>query len=394
MSSGDDLDEDEMLQMALKEQSNRDVNYHKMSQGKQKPVRNYVQPPAGAQQRQKGMGKQRKPSIDEDDDSDVEMLSISSGDEDDRGRVPPRQRAGAGKDDDSAWDGEEPDCWKRVDEAALARRVREMRDTRAVPVIIKIDRRPKGKGLTSMQSLPRGMEWVDPLGLGLINHKTFRLISDNMIIPPTTDVEPLDPSARDIESKMKRIEEDPEGAGTVHLFNCIQGVCSVANRAFGPLFERQEQAEKIRSVQGMLQRFRTLFNLPSAIRGSISKGEYDLAVREYRKAKSIVLPSHVGILRRVLEEVEKVVHEFKTMLYKAMEDPNVDLTSLENTVRLLLELEPESDPIKHYLNIQNRKIRGLLEKCTLDLEARMENLQNELHERALSDAKWRQIRQT
>lgn len=43
----------------------------------------------------------------------------------------------------------------------------------------------------------------------------------------------------------------------------------------------------------MLQRFRTLFNLPSAIRGSISKGEYDLAVREYRKAKSIVLPSHV-----------------------------------------------------------------------------------------------------
>lgn len=56
----------------------------------------------------------------------------------------------------------------------------------------------------------------------------------------------------------------------------------------------QAQADKIRSVQGMLQRFRTLFNLPSSIRGSIKKGEYDLAVREYRKAKSIVLPSHVS----------------------------------------------------------------------------------------------------
>lgn len=55
----------------------------------------------------------------------------------------------------------------------------------------------------------------------------------------------------------------------------------------------QVQTEKIRSVQGMLQRFRTLFNLPSSIRGSISKGEYDLAVREYQKAKSIALPSHV-----------------------------------------------------------------------------------------------------
>lgn len=55
----------------------------------------------------------------------------------------------------------------------------------------------------------------------------------------------------------------------------------------------QVQAEKIRSVQGMLQRFRTLFNLPSLIRGNISKGEYDLAVREYKKALSLVLPSHV-----------------------------------------------------------------------------------------------------
>lgn len=60
-------------------------------------------------------------------------------------------------------------------------------------------------------------------------------------------------------------------------------------------FFYQAQAEKIRTVQGILQRFRTLFNLPSAIRGNIRKGEYDLAVREYRKAKSIVLPSHVRV---------------------------------------------------------------------------------------------------
>lgn len=43
----------------------------------------------------------------------------------------------------------------------------------------------------------------------------------------------------DIESKLKRIEEDPEGSGTSHLFNCIQGVSLQANRAFQPLFERQ-----------------------------------------------------------------------------------------------------------------------------------------------------------
>lgn len=473
-SDSEDFDEDELLQMALKEQAQRNVNYQKPTKTSSKPVRNYVQPPSNrapvpvknpspVQQPKKGIAhqQQKKGAVEEDDDSEVEMLSISSGDEDDRG-IGVKNRVGRGRDDDKGWDGEEPNSWKHVDETELARRVREMRESKTVPMPQKSEQKPSAlgkKGLSNIQSLPRGMEWVDPLGLGLINHKTFRLISDSVASSPSlADNEPLDSNAReklnyysekfdaklflsrvhldtsaadleagalslkndlkgrtqqkkqlvkenfdcfvsckttidDIESKLKRIEEDHEGSGTSHLLNCIQGVSSLSNRAFGPLFERQAQAEKIRSVQGMLQRFRTLFNLPSAIRGNISKGEYDLAVREYRKAKSIVLPSHVGILKRVLEEVEKVMQEFKGMLYKSMEDPNIDLTNLENIVRLLLELEPESDPVWHYLNIQNQRVRGLLEKCTLDHEAQMENLHNEIREKALSDAKWRQIQQ-
>ncbi|KAA8546559.1 hypothetical protein F0562_002702 [Nyssa sinensis] len=481
--STDSDDEDELLQIALKEQAQRDINYQRPSQQSSRPsqpVANFIQPPpqpphlrgsvpkkpiSNASQMQKP---KRRLSVDDDDDSEVELLSISSGDEDsskDRGhglRNRPASGGRGGRDDDRGWDGEEPGSWKQVDEAELGRRVREMRETKTVPVPQKFERKPSvmaRKGLTHLQSFPRGMECIDPLGLGIIDNKTLRLITeDSESSPSKIDRDYQDPNLRekliyfsekfdaklfisrihqdtsaadleagglalktdlkgrtqqkkqlvkenfdcfvsckttidDIESKLKRIEEDPEGSGTSHLFNCIQGVGSLANRAFGPLFERQAQTEKIRSVQGMLQRFRTLFNLPSSIRGSISKGEYDLAVREYRKAKSIVLPSHVGILKRVLEEVEKVMHEFKGMLYKSMEDPQIDLTNLENIVRLLLELEPESDPVWHYLNIQNQRIRGLLEKCTLDHEARMENLHNEIHEKALSDAKWRQIQQ-
>nr|XP_027092705.1 exocyst complex component SEC5A-like [Coffea arabica] len=505
--SSDSDDEDELLQIALREQAERDLNYRKPSSQQQpaKPVRNYVQPapqrapaPAavaagrnsslnsnvatGRMQQKSGSSnsnrsgsnqvlqqqqQQQRKVVEDDDDSEVEMLSISSGDEDssskDRARFVGRGRAGSGGGrggrDDDGWDGGEPDCWKHVDESELGRRVREMRETRAVPAVPKIEAAALAKkGLNSLQSLPRGVEWIDPLGLGIINHKTFRLMSDSGPPSSMADKEPLDANARDrlnyysekfearlflsrvhcdtsaadleagalalkndlqgrtqakkqlvkenfdcfvsckttiddIESKLKRIEEDPEGSGTSHLFNCIHGVTSIANRAFESLFERQAQAEKIRSVQGMLQRFRTLFNLPSAIRGNISKGEYDLAVREYRKAKSIVLPSHVGILKRVLEEVEKVMQEFKGMLYKSMEDPHIELTNLENIVRLLLELEPESDPVWHYLSIQNQRIRGLLEKCTVDHEIRMEAVQNAMHEKALSDAKWRQIQE-
>ncbi|CAN4095151.1 unnamed protein product [Withania somnifera] len=404
----------------------------------------------------------------DEDDSDLEILSISSGDEDtasskkDRKGAASKKRAtrGTGKDDNALWQGGEPDCWKRVDEDELRRHVREMRETRAIPATqIKAEEEKMAlaqKALQSLQSFPRGMECIDPLRLGIVDNRTLRMISEHSSSSPS--VGDLDPKTRerlnyfsekfdsklflsrihqdtsaadleagavslktdlkgrmqqkkqlvkenfdcfvsckttidDIESKLRRIEEDPEGSGTKHLYDCMQGVNSTATRAFESLFERQAQAEKIRSVQGMLQRFRTLFNLPSTIRESISKGEYDLAVREYRKAKSIVLPSHVGILKRVVGEVEKVMEEFKCMLYKSLEDPNIDLTNLENIVRFLLELEPESDPVWRYLHIQNHRIQGLLAKCSLDHEARMEHLQSEMRARALYDTKWRQIQQ-
>ncbi|XP_023523997.1 exocyst complex component SEC5A-like [Cucurbita pepo subsp. pepo] len=472
-----DSDEDELLQMALKEQEQRDVNYLPNSR---KPVANYVQPPSqhrksasAAASKTSGSNAQPKGGrtvVDDDDDSEVEMLSISSGDEDSTkdqrasagGGRGGRAARSSGRDDDPGWDGEEPHCWKHVDEDELARRVREMRETRTAPAPQKFDRKVSAvgrPGLSNLPSMPRGMEYIDPLGLGVIDSKSLRLITEESENSPSrSEKDYIDGTLRekllylserfdakifisrihqntsaadlekgalalktdlkgrthqrkqlvknnfdcfvsckttidDIESKLRRIEEDPEGSGTLHLYNCIQGVSKQANRAFQSLFERQAQAEKIRSVQGMLQRFRTLFNLPSTIRSSISKGEYDLAVREYKKAKSIALPSHVGILKKVLEEVEKVMHEFKGTLYNTMEDPQTDLTNLENTVRLLLELEPESDPVWHYLNIQNHKIRGLLEKCTLDHESRMEALNNKMRERAFADARWRQIHQ-
>ncbi|KAJ0959919.1 hypothetical protein J5N97_000320 [Dioscorea zingiberensis] len=483
-SDGDDLDEDELLQIALREQAERDISYQRPSKPS-KPVVNLVQPPprppAARNQRNSNpragaspaMPHKTKPSRggDDDDDSEVELLSISSGDEDsskDRA-VPQRGAAGAGRDrrggkdeGDGAWDGDEPDCWKRVDETDLSRRVREMRETRAAPVSQTHDQKPAPmgrKGLNNLQSF-RGVEVLDPLGLGIIDNKSMRLITESSESSPLSrdKSDNLDPSTRekvmyyspnfdpmaflsrvhqktsaadlesgalvlkndfkgrtqqkkqlvkenfdcfvsckttidDIESKMRQIEKDPDGAGTGQLHAATQNISDLANQAFQPLFERHAQAEKIRSVQGMLQRFRTLFNLPSSIRGSISRGEYDLAVREYRKAKSIVLPSHVGILKRVLEEVEKVMHEFRGMLYKSMEDPQLDLADLENIVRLLLELEPDSDPVWHYLNIQNRRIQGLLEKCTLDHEARMEVLHHDFQERLESDARWRQLQQ-
>lgn len=131
MASDSDVDEDELLQMALQEQAARDLS-HQRPPAAGKPVVNLVRPPApntrGGNARAGGAPvKTRQPSRggDEDEDSEVELLSISSGEEDnaprDRGPPPPRGggRAGARRAasrDDGDLDDDEPRSWKRVNE--------------------------------------------------------------------------------------------------------------------------------------------------------------------------------------------------------------------------------------------------------------------------------------
>jgi exocyst complex component 2 len=136
--SSDSDDDDELLQMALKEQAQRDLNYQGPSSNQRKPVVNFVQqprqqPPPQRPSSTTNMANQpqqpkNRRAVEEEDDSEVEMLSISSGDEEvskDRGGeggAAERGRAGrgsGGREEESGWDGEEPDCWKRVDEAEV-----------------------------------------------------------------------------------------------------------------------------------------------------------------------------------------------------------------------------------------------------------------------------------
>ncbi|KAI3723635.1 hypothetical protein L2E82_35389 [Cichorium intybus] len=84
-----DSDDDELLQMALKEQSQRDVNYTRPSQSRSsKPGVNFVRPPSNHRSAKNPnpvtttKPQHRRNDMEDDDDTEVEMLSISSGDED------------------------------------------------------------------------------------------------------------------------------------------------------------------------------------------------------------------------------------------------------------------------------------------------------------------------
>lgn len=44
----------------------------------------------------------------------------------------------------------------------------------------------------------------------------------------------------------------------------------------------------------------------------------------------------VGILKRVLEEVEKIMYEFKGMLYKSLEDPKIEFRNVCSSYTCML----------------------------------------------------------
>ncbi|CAI5472225.1 unnamed protein product [Closterium sp. Yama58-4] len=339
-------------------------------------------------------------------------------------------------------DGGEPASWDQVGEDALMRKVRELRAALGGRANVRSQAVTQGS-----TDEPLGSTIMDPLGLGPLDVEHMclqsrydkgkpapdRAIQPEMLVNLDEAFEPMlyltvvhgGSSARELEEGREKLGETMQREKeqlkrlVQNNFDCFisckttindieRGLASMkrdcaldtlaaaifnvdhhSKTAFGPLLERRAQVQRIQSVQGLLLRFRTLFNMPSAIRAHLRKHEYDSAVHEYLKAKSISLTGHSNILRRVNEEVEKVVDEFSRILYAQMSDPNAPPATVENAIRLLLEIDPDSDPVWQYVGMRERRIRGLLEACVQQHERRVQGIRRRRQEKREEEHQWR-----
>ncbi|GJP37515.1 hypothetical protein CLOM_g21912 [Closterium sp. NIES-68] len=339
-------------------------------------------------------------------------------------------------------DGGEPTSWDEVGEDSLMRKVRDLRAALGGRANVRSQAVTQGS-----TDEPLGSTIMDPLGLGPLDVEHMclqcryekgksapdRSLLPEMLVNLDEAFEPMlylsvvhgGSAARELEEGREKLEEvmqrEKEQLKKLvqNNFDCFisckttindieRGLASMkrdcaldtlaaaiynvdqhSKTAFGPLLERRAQVQRIQSVQGLLLRFRTLFNMPSAIRTHLRKHEYDSAVHEYLKAKSISLTGHSNILRRVNEEVEKVVDEFSSILYAQLSEPTAAPSTVENAIRLLLEIDPESDPIWHYVSMRERRIRGLLEACVQQHERRVQGIRRRRQEKREDEHQWR-----
>lgn len=138
---------------------------------------------------------------------------------------------------------------------------------------------------------------------------------------------------------------------------------SCADGLFQEVLGRKDKADSTRNALSVLQRFRFLFYLPLNIERNIQKGDYNLVINDYVRARSLFSDTQVQVFRKVYTEVESRVNSFREMLQnKLYELPNT-LEEQKKLIRYLNNLECPGDPAWECLINQQKWLLTILHRC-------------------------------
>ena len=157
----------------------------------------------------------------------------------------------------------------------------------------------------------------------------------------------------------------------------INNMDAGAKKLYGPVLERREKANKIRIALTLLDQWKFFFNLTSNLNKLIQKGQFDAAVRDYKKGKylmatsfknkdgkpqgfeasqideSALLPkNYQKTFEKLWEAVEGVIKSFRADLFKSLTLSTTTVDMQEKIIGYLIELDSESDPFWFYLEAQ------------------------------------------
>ncbi|XP_076112322.1 exocyst complex component 2-like isoform X2 [Mytilus galloprovincialis] len=138
---------------------------------------------------------------------------------------------------------------------------------------------------------------------------------------------------------------------------------SCADGLFQEVLGRKDKADSTRNALSVLQRFKFLFYLPLNLQRNIQKGDYNMVINDYIRARSLFADTQVQVFRKVYKEVENQINEFRDMLkQKLMELPN-SLENQKKLIKYLISLECSGDPAWECLVNQQKWLTTILLRC-------------------------------
>ncbi|CAL1540086.1 unnamed protein product [Lymnaea stagnalis] len=166
---------------------------------------------------------------------------------------------------------------------------------------------------------------------------------------------------------------------------------SCADGLFQEVLGRKDKADSTRNALSVLQKFRFLFHLPLNIQRNIQKGDYNMVINDYEKAKNLFADTEIKVFKKVFREVEWRIANFRDMLYKRLKDPQNTLDEQKKLIRYLVSLEYKGDPAWECLDNQQKWLIELLDDCKDDhIEEEKNSIQESLAQ-SQSSNQWKPI---
>uniref|UniRef100_A0A8D1RA05 Exocyst complex component 2 n=2 Tax=Sus scrofa TaxID=9823 RepID=A0A8D1RA05_PIG len=145
--------------------------------------------------------------------------------------------------------------------------------------------------------------------------------------------------------------------------DALSGASNTADTLFQEVLGRKDKADSTRNALTVLQRFKFLFNLPLNIERNIQKGDYDVVINDYEKAKSLFGKTEVQVFKKYYAEVETRIEALRELLLdKLLETPST-LHDQKRYIRYLSDLRAPGDPAWQCIGAQHRWILQLMHDC-------------------------------
>ncbi|KAI8083026.1 exocyst complex component Sec5-domain-containing protein [Halteromyces radiatus] len=192
--------------------------------------------------------------------------------------------------------------------------------------------------------------------------------------------------------------------GTRALRLALEDANKRADQIYGPVVERRQRVDKVRSTLSILQQYKFFFNLPSSLLEAIKQNKYETAIRDYKKGKYVyqtlktnsisdlqsdTIPNnipednlsgftnmHRKVFDKVWSEVTKIIGELQNVLLKMLADPWRSMDEQEKTINYLFELDTKEDPAWFYLDSQYQWIMGLMKETFATNVEKVDKIKN------------------
>ncbi|XP_004466922.1 exocyst complex component 2 [Dasypus novemcinctus] len=157
--------------------------------------------------------------------------------------------------------------------------------------------------------------------------------------------------------------EKVEGSMTQKLENVLNRASNTADTLFQEVLGRKDKADSTRNALNVLQRFKFLFNLPLNIERNIQKGDYDVVINDYEKAKSLFGKTEVQVFKKYYAEVETRIEALRELLLEKLLETPSTLHDQKRYIRYLSDLHAPGDPAWQCIGAQHQWILQLMHSC-------------------------------